>query len=74
MVPVPNGFQAEAQLRSQIQNRPGELSREIEERARELEARRALGKAPGRVRRLAGAAVVALVICLAVGLYLVLQR
>ncbi len=73
MEPGPNGVQAETQLRSQNQNRPGELSGEIEEGARELEARRAVGKAPGRARRLVSAGAVALVILLAVGLYLLLQ-
>jgi len=72
-VPGPNGFQAETQLRSQIQNRPGELSQEIEERAREIEARKSLGKMPSRARRLVSTAAVALVILLAVGLYLLLR-
>jgi hypothetical protein len=56
-----------------MQQRASGVSKEIDERAAELEARRALGKEPGRLRRVASVVLIGLVI-LALAIYIVYLR
>ena len=56
-----------------MEGRASDLSRDVGERAAELEARRALGKEPGRLRRVAWVVLVGLVI-LALAIYIVYLR